>query len=183
VAALIGQLNDRLDLDALERTVAAGVPLRVIGRLVAQDPVFHARLERFLASPGVEWRGEIRPDQLPAELARVAVGLTPYADTAFNRSSFPLKTLDYLAAGAPVVSTELSASRWFESPDVRVAADADAFAALALAAVRAPADAARDASCRALAVAHGWDRRAADLEELVTALDASGAGVSAPGRA
>jgi hypothetical protein len=35
------------------------------------------------------------------------VGLTPYADTPFNQASFPLKTLEYLSAGLPVVSTDL----------------------------------------------------------------------------
>ena len=59
----------------------------------------------------VTWEGEIPAVEVPARLAGAAAGITPYADTEFNRSSFPLKTLDYLSAGLPVVSTDLPAAR------------------------------------------------------------------------
>src|SRR5258708_23401667 len=43
------------------------------------------------------------------------VGITPYRDTPFNRASFPLKTLEYLGAGLPVVSADLPAARWLRA--------------------------------------------------------------------
>ena len=41
-------------------------------------------------------------DKLGSALADVTVCLLPYADTDFNRASFPLKILEYLAAGRRV---------------------------------------------------------------------------------
>jgi teichuronic acid biosynthesis glycosyltransferase TuaH len=42
---------------------------------------------------------------LPKYVAALDVGLAPYTDVAFNRKSYPLKVLQYLAAGVPVVSS------------------------------------------------------------------------------
>ena len=39
-----------------------------------------------------------------------------------------MKTLEYLAAGIPVVATDLPAIRWLNCPDIRVAAGAKAYA-------------------------------------------------------
>ena len=49
---------------------------------------------------------------MPAYIAAIDIGITPYLDSPFNRASFPLKTLDYLSAGRPAVSTALPAARW-----------------------------------------------------------------------
>jgi teichuronic acid biosynthesis glycosyltransferase TuaH len=49
---------------------------------------------------------------VPAYRAAIDVGITPYTESDFNRASFPLKTLEYLAAGRPVVSTDLPGARW-----------------------------------------------------------------------
>ena len=48
----------------------------------------------------------------------IDVGLTPYAQSAFNEASFPLKTLEYLAAGRPAVVSDLPAHRWLDAPHV-----------------------------------------------------------------
>ncbi len=67
------------------------------------------------------WVGRRAFEELPAYLRLMNVGLTPYTDTPFNRASFPLKTLEYLAAGLPVVSTDLPATRWLNTDLVRIA--------------------------------------------------------------
>lgn len=170
VAGVVGQLNERLDLTALEAVVAAGVRLRFIGPRTDSAPDFARRLDTLLARPGVEWIGALGTDQLAAELACLRVGLTPYADTPFNRSSFPLKSLEYLAAGIPVVSTDLSASRWLESRHVRVADSAEAFAAAVLSIVDSEMDSADMAERIALAESHGWPRRAAQLLDFIDQL-------------
>jgi teichuronic acid biosynthesis glycosyltransferase TuaH len=123
--------------------------------------------ERFgalVARETVRWTGPVPADEVGRYLAGADVGLTPYRDTAFNRASFPLKTLDYLAAGLPVASTDLPASRWLVEQGgtagcVELAPDATAFAAAARAAAgRSGADLAE--RCRALVGAHTWDDRA-----------------------
>ena len=52
----------------------------------------------------------------------------PYRDTPFNRGSFPLKTLEYLAAGRAVVATDLPAIRWLNTDLISVATTPAAFA-------------------------------------------------------
>mgnify|MGYP000085465003 CR=1 FL=1 len=49
-----------------------------------------------------------KPSALPGWLARAHVGLLPLRDTFFNRYlTFPLKLMDYVAAGLPVVARRL----------------------------------------------------------------------------
>ena len=110
VAGLVGQLSARIDIGLLESVVAAGCSLLLVGPL---DPTWQAeRFRALCARPNVRWVGAVPFRALPRFLAAIDVGLTPYADSPFNRASFPLKTLEYLAAGKPVVSTDLPSARW-----------------------------------------------------------------------
>ena len=90
----------------------------------------------------------------------IDVGLTPYADTAFNRASFPLKTLEYLAAGRAVVSTPLPANDWLGTDLIDIAAGPSRFAARVRRLLAEPATPDLVARRRAFANEHGWDRRA-----------------------
>jgi teichuronic acid biosynthesis glycosyltransferase TuaH len=93
------------------------------------------------------------------------VGLVPYTLSEFNRASFPLKTLEYLAAGLPVVSTNLPATRWLDTPLATIADDHATFVAAVRAAATIPSSA--DERQR-FAAAHSWESRAADYLKLVT---------------
>lgn len=157
---LVGQLNERLDLDLLEEVTHRGIDLVVLGPRTDRDPVFGARLTRWLAEPGVDYRGMVEPEDFRATMSRLDVGLTPYLDTPFNRASFPLKTLDYLAAGLAVVSSDLPASRWFDSPDILIGGSPAAFAELVEGAARVPADPSSVARRLELARRHTWSARA-----------------------
>lgn len=171
VAILIGQLNERLDLACLEAVVNAGTPLRVVGPRADRDVAYGRRLDALLKHPGVQWLGRLPPEQVARELEAVRVGLTPYRNTAFNQASFPLKTLDYLAAGLPVVSTNLDASRWLATEHVRIADGPDAFARrVAECITEAPSR--EDAKDRQrLASQHGWPQRAKQLLRLALEAD------------
>lgn len=160
---LVGQLNERLDLDVLEAVAATGTDLLVVGPRTERDRSFAQRLDRFLAAPNVRWVGPQPYDQLPAFLAEMKVGLTPYADTEFNRGSFPLKTLEYLAAGLPVVSTDLPAVRWLGSSDIEVAATPRSFVQLVERALRRPESPEVVAARRSFVSQHSWDERAASM--------------------
>jgi len=106
-------------------------------------------------------------------IARFDVGLTPYTDSAFNRASFPLKTLEYLAAGKPVVSSDLPASRRLreETSEIRLAGNADEFARLVLDAVKQSYDPAAVMHRRAVAREHSWAARASTLAGLTGLTD------------
>lgn len=171
VAGLVGQLNERLDLDMLEAVRAHGTPILVIGPRTDRDPDVGARLDRFLAADNVTWLGQVPFAALSDHLATVGVGLTPYADTPFNRSSFPLKTLEYLAHGLPVVSTDLPAVRWLGTELIEVANSPEAFAFRVAAALQPPASEteaiARRSRRREFARSHSWDERADRLLEII----------------
>ena len=61
--------------------------------------------------PRVHWVDELPRDELRRTSGCWTVGLTPYRDSMFNRRSYPLKTLEYLAAGVPVVATDVASRR------------------------------------------------------------------------
>jgi teichuronic acid biosynthesis glycosyltransferase TuaH len=97
---------------------------------------------------------------MPAYLNRINVGITPYTDSEFNRASFPLKTLEYLAAGLPVVSTDLPATRWLGADLIRLAADPPEFVAAVRSAAAEPRSDGKIAARRNLAAQHSWSVRA-----------------------
>lgn len=54
----------------------------------------------------VEWAGSVSPDEVPAWLNRMDVGVAPYSEAA-NFYFSPLKVLEYMAAGLPVVASRV----------------------------------------------------------------------------
>ncbi|WP_168929544.1 glycosyltransferase [Nocardioides sp. GY 10113] len=180
VAGLVGHLNARIDLALLEATADRGVRLLLVGPVdPAVDPErFRALVDR----PNVHWAGPQPTERLPSYLRAMGVGLTPYVDTAFNRASFPLKTLEYLAAGRPVVSTPLDAVEEIGSSEVRVASGPEAFAEAVVQALAGGMDADRVAGRRATAAAHDWGVRADSLLAAIDAAAAESPGVRPAGR-
>jgi teichuronic acid biosynthesis glycosyltransferase TuaH len=105
-------------------------------------------------------------EQVVCELAAVRVGLTPYLINDFNQASFPLKTFDYLAAGLPVVSTDIDASRWLATDHIRIADGPEAFARLVVECIAEPPSRAEVQGRQRLVGEHGWLLRAAQLLRL-----------------
>ena len=166
VAVLVGHLNDRVDGALLEAVADRGVSLLLIG------PSSHGGapwLSKLTARRNVTWVGSQPFAALPGFLAHANAGLVPYADSPFNRASFPLKTLEYLAAGLPVVATDLPATRWLgASPELVAIADGPASFADAVAdAVSAPLTPAAREARRSFARLHSYDQRASDLLEAI----------------
>lgn len=173
VVGVVGQLSERIDLAVLEAVADTGLTLLLVGpRAERWEP---ARFAALVARSTVRYAGRVPAAAVPAHLASVDVGLTPYTDSDFNRSSFPLKTLEYLAAGMPVVTTALPAAEWLRAdaaasgdprPDdlLALASGPAAVAAAVRRLAAAPSPAER---CRAFAARHSWDRRAADFARLI----------------
>jgi teichuronic acid biosynthesis glycosyltransferase TuaH len=168
VAAVVGQFSPRVDLRLLEAVAGAGLPLLLIG---PHDPSYEpARFAELVRAPNVRWLDQQPYDRVQELLRAVHVGLTPYTDTPFNRASFPLKTLEYLAAGRSVVSTDLPAVQMLDSDQITVASDPEAYAAAVAARLAEPLTADSVAACRATAARHTWAVRAdtflAELRDL-----------------
>lgn len=165
VAGFLGNINDRIDLTLLEAVADTGCSLLIVGPVARgyQAERFKDLTER----SNVLWVGQRPYSEMPSFLRVIDVGLTPYANNEFNRASFPLKTLEYLAAGRGVVATPLPATAWLGT-DLIVTADQSAeFAAQVTAALAVPRTETLAARRRAFAREHSWDRRAARLADLL----------------
>jgi teichuronic acid biosynthesis glycosyltransferase TuaH len=165
IAGFVGHINSRTDLALLEAVADAGVSLLLIG---PKDPAFEAaRFDRLCGRHNVAYLGPRPFDELPAYLKLIDVGLVPYANTEFNRYSFPMKTLEYLAAGRPVVATALPALHWLETDLVTLADAPDAFAAGVVRETAQSRDRALVCQRREFASRHSWEKRAELLTQLL----------------
>lgn len=184
VVGLVGQLSERIDLDILNGIADAGFSLLMIGP--ANPDWEQRRFPALIARPRVHHAGRIPAEEVPSYLAAVHIGITPYAHSAFNRASFPLKTLEYLGSGLPVVSTDLPTARWLRD-DLACTSQAalgDQILALAdspmdfVAAIRRmTGDPGRPVAtdrppaiadhCRAFAERHTWLARANDFADVI----------------
>ena len=102
---------------------------------------------------------------LPAYLSRFDVGIIPFQLTTMTRNVNPIKLREYLAAGLPVVSTNLPEVRRM-TPHVTIASTPDAFAQAIRRCIGNNRVAARLA--RSLAVTdQDWSRVTAQVSQLV----------------
>jgi teichuronic acid biosynthesis glycosyltransferase TuaH len=184
VVGLIGQLSDRIDLSVLNAIADAGFSLLIVGPLDRRWK--QQRFEELVTRSRVYYTGPVPAEAVPSYLAAIDIGITPYRDTPFNRASFPLKTLEYLSAGVPVVSTDIPAAHWlrtdltrgeqarwadrimvlasnnadFVDAIRRIAADNSPSAAGGRFPGAAVKDPTRASQCIAFAARHNWERRA-----------------------
>jgi teichuronic acid biosynthesis glycosyltransferase TuaH len=171
IVGVVGYLSSRIDIGLLEALASAGISLLLVG---ARDPRWEPeRFQRLMANSNVIWAGSQPVAAVPTFLRVIDVGITPYVDTEFNRASFPLKTLEYLAAGLPVVSTDLPATRWLQTDFVRVATGPAEFVAAVKAAASDPDDPELRAARRDFAARHAWTERAAEVAEILQLPSAS----------
>jgi glycosyltransferase involved in cell wall biosynthesis len=165
VAGFIGRLNARTDLALLEAIAARGRSLLLVG---PKDPgCDQRRLAALQHRPNVHWAGQQPAAALPGYLRLMHVGLVPYTPSPFNRASFPLKALEYLAAGRPVAATDLPALRALDTDLIHLTAPAS-FADHVDHLLSEPRTLHLTARCQAFAAQHTWARRAADIHHALT---------------
>lgn len=158
-----GVIDERLDLDLLGRLADDRPDYRfvMIGPVVMIDP---ATLPR---RPNLHYLGGKGYDELPAYLAGWDAAMMPFALNAATRFTSPTKTLEYLAAGRPVVSTAIHdvVYPYGEIGLVRIA-DAGSFAA-AVDGALATDPHAHHAACNAVLARTSWDRTWRVMSRLV----------------
>lgn len=164
IAGFVGHLSDRIDLALLEAVVARGTSVLLVGP--RQFSFEMSRLDALLRQPNVQWVGPKPFEELPSYVRVMDVGLLPYADSAFNRASFPLKVLEYLAAGRPAIATDLPAVRSIGEV-VEVATGGPAFADAVSAALAAAPDPDAIEARRTAAAGRSWDAAAARFAVVV----------------
>lgn len=103
VAGYVGVIDERLDYDLI-RDMAGELPdwtIRMVGPLTKVDPALLPQARN------IEWVGACEYRLLPEVMAGFDVALMPFALNEATRSISPTKTLEYLAAGLPVVSSRV----------------------------------------------------------------------------
>lgn len=157
IVGFVGYLTSRIELTYLEAIAERGMSLLLVGsRQLTFD---QRRIDPLLARPNVQWVGPKQFAELPSYLRAIDVGIVPYADSAFNRASFPLKTLEYLAAGRDVVATDLPSIRWLDTDLVTVRTEAADFADAVQQALQRRRTPALTAARQEFAARHSWERR------------------------
>ena len=165
IVGSVGFLNDRIDFAIFDEIARRGHSLLLVGGVHSSFRI--EQLDELLARPNVQWVGFKQFEELPAYLRCIAVGIAPYTQSGFNKGSFPLKTLEYLAAGRRVVTTDLPATRWLATDLIDIASTPAAFADAVEKALADPPTPDEVARRRAFAGKHSWDARAATFAQLL----------------
>ncbi len=167
IVGFVGYIGSRIDFDLVQAVADRGHSLLLVGPLHWKFDV--SSIDRLLARPNVRWIGYRSFEELPSYQRVIDVGIVPYADTPFNRGSFPLKTLEYLSAGRfcgkrPIFP--LSGGWIRTSSPLLQKAQKDSWTRFdsALSVPRTPEIVARR---QAFAAEHGWERRATQFAELI----------------
>ncbi len=172
-----GVIDERLDIELVAAIADADPRWQVVmvGPVVKIDP---ARLPQ---RPNLYWLGQQPYELLPQLVASWSVCLMPFALNESTKFISPTKTLEYMAAGKPVVSTRITDVEVMFGDQVAIADDALAFTS---ACRRALAEtgverAARVAAMAACVARHGWDETAAQIRTAILDVLAEGDAVEA----
>ncbi|HYC52477.1 MAG TPA: glycosyltransferase [Gemmatimonadaceae bacterium] len=153
IIGFAGGLTTPVDLPLLRR-LSEAFPNAAI---VLVGPV-HVDLTA-IAAPNLHVLGARPYRDLPAYVQAFDVGIIPYVLNQHTIAVDPLKLLEYLSAGVPVVTTDLPEVRKY-SDSVAIAPTDDAFVSAVRAALAARGD---RAARQQVARQHGWDRRAEEF--------------------
>ncbi|MEA2663121.1 MAG: UDP-galactopyranose mutase [Candidatus Eremiobacteraeota bacterium] len=167
VFGYVGVIDERLDL-ALVDALAAAYPAATVALVGPVVKIDEAALPR---RANIAYLGKRGYDELPALLAGFDVALMPFALNEHTENISPTKTLEYLAAGRPVVSTAVADVVADHADVVHVARDRAEFVRLVELARQADpgrhargAEKARRATWDALAAAMRADLAAAGID-------------------
>lgn len=164
-----GVIDERLDADLVAKVAQARPDwqLVLVGPVVKIDP---ASLPRY---PNVHYMGQQAYQTLPQFLAAWDVCLMPFAMNESTRFISPTKSLEYMAAELPIVSTPVKDVVDQHSDVVEIATDADDFIAACDRALNM-SDGQRQRSIRLMRdklARTSWDATAAKMLDLLEQLD------------
>lgn len=121
--------------------------------------------------PNVHLLGQQRHDSLVRYIRQFDVCIVPYINSHFTATVVPTKINEYLAAGKPVVSTELPAVRDFNAQHdvLQTSAEPKAFLTAIERALQLGTDEAAIARGRAVAELGNWDFRLEAMSQFIEA--------------
>jgi glycosyltransferase involved in cell wall biosynthesis len=160
-----GVIDERMDLDLLAALADARPEWQVVmvGPVVKIDP---ASLPQ---RPNIHWLGQQSYELLPQLVASWDVCMLPFALNESTRFISPTKTLEYMAALKPVVSTPVRDVSVLYGEGVAVADTAEKFiehceAALAETPFKR---AAREALMQSMVSRYSWDATASQMQQAI----------------
>ncbi len=160
-----GVIDERLDLAILDQLGAAHSEWEIVlvGPVVKIDP---GTLPRH---PNVHYLGQRTYHELPAYLSGWDVCLLPFARNEATRFISPTKTLEYMAAERPIVSTPIADVVRSYGEIVYLADSPASFVNACERALAAPGTEreSRAVAMRAVVAQSSWDVTAARMEQLI----------------
>lgn len=168
----VGVIDERLDYALL----AALATSRPDASLVMVGPAVKVSPDALPQAPNIHWLGQRPYDALPGYMKAFDVCLMPFAMNEATEYINPTKTLEYMAAGKPIVSTPVADVVHHFTPIVAVARTPEAFVeAVSRAAAHPNSTLVAQGIARARSAT--WDAIVAEMGRLVR--DAVGARASA----
>ena len=162
VMGYFGVIDERLDYELLSSLADArpNWTLLMIGPVVKVDPRDLPRVQN------IHWLGQRSYSELPAYVKSFDVCLMPFALNEATEFINPTKTLEYMAAGKPIVSTPVADVVRNFAPIVRVADTAQAFVMAVTEAAEQPDNALLHAGIERAAEA-SWESIVQRMRELI----------------
>ena len=172
-----GVIDERMDLPLLAGVAAARPDWHIvlIGPVVKIDPAV------LPVAANIHYLGQKSYEDLPAYIAGWDVAIIPFARNAATRYISPTKTLEYMAAGKPIVSTSICdvVHPYGEVGLVQIADDVEAFVA-ACEAAQTEAGISRLARTDTFVRHTSWDRTWREMRAQLDRVTAVRAFVPAP---
>jgi glycosyltransferase involved in cell wall biosynthesis len=166
VAGYVGVIDERIDLD-----IVRGLAERLPGWDVEMvGPVFKIDPADLPQAPNIRYPGMQPYSALPHVMGGFDVALMPFALNEATKSISPTKTLEYLAAGLPVVSTRVPDVVTDYERIVDLRDDAEGFADACRHVLAHPQED-RDRKLAPILDRQHWDAIAARMHGLMTARD------------
>lgn len=156
---------------------AEWIDFPLLKRMAAEHPDWHIVLigkpdvkldiPAIIPEPNIHYLGLKPFEELPAYTRHFSVGLIPFIINPITYHCSPLKLLEYLSGGLPVVSSDIPEVRKYGT-DAHVARSPDEFIAMCETALREGDPQSRDRRSRAAEV-HSWEKRMEQISRIILA--------------
>jgi teichuronic acid biosynthesis glycosyltransferase TuaH len=158
---------DRVDVSLLQH-LAAALPRATLS-LVGPNHLPPATMAALARHQNLVFTGPVAYTEIPDYMRAFDVCMTPHRVTAFTESLNPIKLWEYLAAGKPIVSTDVAAFRDYPE-HVRIARGVEEFKRAlweAYAEAKTSDGWAKAEARRAEARKHSWSSRVDQIEAVI----------------
>jgi protoporphyrinogen oxidase/glycosyltransferase involved in cell wall biosynthesis len=173
-----GVIDERIDVSLLSAIASAHPEWQI----VMVGPIVKIDASTLPRAPNIHYFGQQRYEELPGFLSGWDVCLLPFAQNAATRYISPTKTLEYMAAERPIVSTPITDVAQPYGDMVYLGGTQASFIAACEQALGSTLEerARRVAKMRAVLARTSWDATAREMEQLIDSLPARGGQAAKP---